>query len=158
MVDREEASPGSVDTVAWLREKGHPQWQRPLPREIYAARHAAGENFGLFIEGCLAAIVSLLHQAPSHWHADLPDGPIRWLSTLATANAFRGRDLGKTALAEVMRHLRGEGVDQVWLDCSPGFLQAYYEAAGFRVAARGMRYVSRAGCAFDLVLMSRVPT
>jgi len=49
------------DTVEWLRSKDIDLWRKPLPREVYAARQQRAENYGLFADGQLAAIVSLVH-------------------------------------------------------------------------------------------------
>jgi hypothetical protein len=56
-----------VETVDWLRAKGIKLWEKQLPRPVYADRQACGENFGLFVDGELAVIVSLVNGVPRYW-------------------------------------------------------------------------------------------
>jgi RimJ/RimL family protein N-acetyltransferase len=140
------------DTVDWLRAKGIKLWEKPLPRDAYAARQQRGENFGVFEGGELAVVVSLVNGVPEYWRQEVegrapsrPPGqtnrprqsvalqkaaaPI-WLCTLATATKFRGRDLGRQAVREALHLLRGRAV---YLDCKPGWLVEFYESLGFVV-------------------------
>lgn len=119
------------DTVFWLREKGIKLWEKPLPREVYAIRQQRGENFGLFAEGKLAAIVSLVRGAPKYWEAELPEPQIMWLSTLTTANAFRGQGWGRVTVDRALAFLAERGETAVCLDCKPGWLVEYYRKLGF---------------------------
>ncbi|HEX9995795.1 MAG TPA: GNAT family N-acetyltransferase [Abditibacterium sp.] len=115
------------ETVAWLREKNIQLWEKPIPRAVYFARQNRSENFGLFADAELAVIVSLT-DVPDYWADCVAEADARWLCTLATANRFRGRGLGrhtvKMALAE-------QEQSALYLDCKPGFLEQFYEDLGF---------------------------
>ena len=117
------------ETVDWLRTKGIDQWRRPLPREVYAARQERGENFGLFVDGELAVILSLLNGVPEkYWRNEVTARDSLWLSTLATANRFRGRGLGRQAVIQASHREPGRNV---YLDCKPGWVVQFYESLGF---------------------------
>jgi RimJ/RimL family protein N-acetyltransferase len=161
------------DTVEWLRTKGIKLWEKPLPRKVYAARQQRGENFGLFVGGELAVIVSLVNGVPAYWRQEVegrapsrPPGqtnrprqsvalqktaaPI-WLCTLATATKFRGRDLGRQAVLEALHLLRERNV---YLDCKPGWLTEFYESLGFVVMQQKTLTLDHGPCGpIDAVLM-----
>lgn len=142
-----------VDIVAWLHAKQIKVWEKPLPRPVYAKRQARGENFGLFVDGELAVIVSLVNGVPEYWRqqADARD-PI-WLCTLATTKKFRGRNLGRRAVQEALRHLRGR---EVYLDCKPGWLVEFYESLGFVALQQKTMVLDHGPCGpIDAVLMRR---
>ena len=145
------------DTVDWLREKGIKLWEKPLPRETYAARQQRSENYGLFVGGELAGIVSLVRGAAQQWAEELPDRQIMWMSTLATANAFRGRGLGQQIVAQAISHLAGRGETLLYLDCKPGFLVDFYSDAGFAEVARKTATIHRGTACYlaEVVLMRR---
>jgi|GEM_PF-106423 len=147
------------DTVDWLRTKGIKLWEKPLPREVYAARHQRGENYGLFEGGELAAVVSLVNGVPEYWRegaqAQTPsrrpaDAPI-WLCTLATATKFRGRNLGWQTVREALHQLHGR---DVYLDCKPGWLVDFYRSLGFESLQQKTMTLSHGPCGpIEAVLM-----
>lgn len=158
------------DAVDWLRTKGIKLWEKPLPRKVYAARQARGENFGLFVGGELAVIVSLVNGVPTYWDgccrpllrsgdgasADSQGRPAPanqpiWLCTLATAIKSRGRDLGREAMREALQLLRGRAV---YLDCKPGWLAEFYESLGFVAVRQETLTLEHGPCGpFEAVLM-----
>jgi RimJ/RimL family protein N-acetyltransferase/aminoglycoside phosphotransferase len=139
------------DTVEWLRTKGIDLWRKPLPREIYAARQERGENFGLFVGGELAVIVSLVNGVPEYWAAEVKAVQPVWLCTLATATEFRRRDLGRQAVSEALRLLRGR---VMYLDCKPGWLEEFYRSLGFVELEKKTFTLSHGPCGpIDAVLM-----
>jgi len=138
-----------LDTVAWLRSRRINQWHTPLPREDYAGRQKRGENFGLFLEGMLAAIVSLRADVPDDWTGDISSPNTRYLSTLTTA--FHGRQLGKLTIEHALRWLADHGHTAVYLDCAPGFLEQYYSSLGFTRVRQQLRHYSWGSC--ECVLM-----
>jgi GNAT superfamily N-acetyltransferase len=146
------------DTVDWLRSKGIKLWEKPLPRETYAARQQRGENYGLFVGGELAGIVSLVRGAAQQWAEELPDRRIMWMSTLTTANAFRGRGLGRQIVEQAISHLAGRGEKMLYLDCKPGFLAEFYSGTGFEEVARKTATINRGAACYlaEVVLMRRV--
>jgi RimJ/RimL family protein N-acetyltransferase len=139
------------DTVEWLRSKDIDLWRQPLPREVYAARQQRGENYGLFADGQLAAIVSLAKGVPDYWREQATASDPVWLCTLATATTFRGRGLGREAVTEAVRLVRGR---EVYLDCKPGWLVAYYESLGFIALQQKTMRLEHGPCGpIDTVLM-----
>jgi RimJ/RimL family protein N-acetyltransferase/ribosomal protein S18 acetylase RimI-like enzyme len=161
------------ETVDWLRGKGIDQWRKPLPREVYAARQERGENFGLFVAGELAVIVSLVNGVTEYWRETVegraPSRPSAdtarprrsvalqttetplWLCTLATATKFRGHDLGRQVVTEAVRHCRGR---EIYLDCKPGWLVEFYESLGFVVLEQKTMTLDHGPCGpIDAVLM-----
>jgi GNAT superfamily N-acetyltransferase len=139
------------DTVEWLRSKDIALWRKPLPREVYAARQQRGENYGLFAEGQLAAIVSLVAGVPEYWAAEVADRAATWLCTLATATKFRRHGLGRQAVQEALRPMHGR---RVYLDCRPGFLDEFYRALGFKPLHRKSLTLEHGQCGcFEAMLM-----
>ena len=139
------------DTVEWLRSKDIDLWRQPLPREVYASRHQRGENYGLFADGKLAAIVSLAKGVPDYWREQATASDPVWLCTLATATTFRGRGLGQEAVTEAVRLVRGR---EVYLDCKPGWLVEFYESLGFVALQQKTMRLEHGPCGpIDTVLM-----
>ena len=144
------------DSVDWQKAKRIRLWATPLPREVYARRHERGENFGLFANGKLAVVISLVAGVPKYWAKDVEDPEARWLCTLATARDFHGRRLGQIAGKKALDYLRETGTTEVWLDCAPGFLQDFYEKLGFYALTQQQKAIPHAaGNVFDGVLMKK---
>ena len=53
------------EVTRWLLDQGVRQWLQPLPYESLRQRQQQGANFGLFADGELAAVVSLLDDRPA---------------------------------------------------------------------------------------------
>jgi [ribosomal protein S5]-alanine N-acetyltransferase len=62
------------------------------------------------------------------WRSEIATRDSVWLSTLATANRFRGRGLGRQAVIQAAQRQPGRNV---YLDCKPGWLVQFYESLGF---------------------------
>lgn len=122
-----------VAVTDWLNSRGIRQWRSPIPRHIYRARHDRGENHGLFVDGKLAAVLSLSVVIPERWHRFVPEGSYRWLATMATARNVHGRRVGEVALDVAEKWAAAEGIEWMYLDCSEGngFLPRYYGNAGY---------------------------
>ena len=146
------------DTVAWLKRKDIKLWQQPLARSVYAARQQRGENYGLFMRGTLAVIVSLVRGVPEYWAAEAGTRDAVWLCTLATAENFHGCGAGVEGLG-LDRHVGAlvvlDEAPQVWLDCAPGFLDQLYLALGFARVCRDVKAIPHAGGVFEAVLMRK---
>jgi GNAT superfamily N-acetyltransferase len=138
----------------WLESKGHRHWL--VPAQVYRQRHAAGENYGLWMRDLLVAVVSLERSGPRAWQKVLPDTKFAWLGTLVTAIEFKGRNLGMITLNKAEAFLRRQGVKDVYLDCyyDTGFLPRYYESAGYEWVAR-KALVFADGSVHDSVLMCK---
>jgi ribosomal protein S18 acetylase RimI-like enzyme len=136
----------------WLLARGIRQWTTAYPRELYQDLQDRGENFGLFEDGRLAAIVTLTG-APVEWNAELANQRVRWISKLAVAPDCHGRGYGRATMEHALRQLRQEDTNQVWLDCRNGPLVSFYESVGFdRVTAKVVQFPD---VTLELVLMKR---
>jgi ribosomal protein S18 acetylase RimI-like enzyme len=119
------------DSVDWQKRKGIDLWDRPLPRDVYSARHRRGGNFGVFSGGDLLAVVSIVRGAPAYWTAEAGEPDAAWVCTLATAESHHGRGVGRAAVDMAVDYLKRRGEPEAWLDCKPGFLEEFYKSAGF---------------------------
>jgi ribosomal protein S18 acetylase RimI-like enzyme len=136
----------------WLLARGIRQWTTAYPRELYQQSQDLGENFGLFEDGRLVAIVTLTG-APPEWDAELNGHGVRWMSKLAVAPDCHGRSLGRRLAEHALDELRSDGASQAWLDCRNGPLVAFYESLGFeRVMAKVVEFPE---VTLELVLMKR---
>ena len=155
----DEASHGYavyLQAFAWLEAKGIRQWLIRYPEEKFMARVLRGESFGLFVGGEVAVILALALESSPYWLEATGPNPVWWLSTIATASQFRGRQLGRYAINAAVRRLSAAGADVVFLDCvdNRGALPALYQQEGFAALARKpIRYPS--GNTFPMVLMQR---
>lgn len=126
------------EVTQWLANKGIRQWHATLPRDLYEARHARGENYGLLVDGEMAAVVSLLEERPDYWAEHLPESNFKWLATLAAARKFSGQKLGELTMSEAEHFLAREGLGEIFLDCvyGNGALPNFYTSLGYREMAR----------------------
>ncbi|MEP7290150.1 MAG: GNAT family N-acetyltransferase [Chloroflexota bacterium] len=127
-----------TEVAAWLLSKGIRQWAQPLPREIYKQRQQRGENYGLFVDGELATVVSLLEYRPEYWSQLLPETNFKWLATLASSRNYSGQKLGELAMLEAEHFLTQEGLGNIYLDCvyNDGMLPRFYSLLGYKEVAR----------------------
>jgi GNAT superfamily N-acetyltransferase len=143
-----------LSAFEWLKAQGIRQWLVPLPRSVYEARQARGENYGLFVDDQLAVIVSLGPGTPAGWADVLTEPQTWWVHTLAAGPDHRGRGLGARTLQRATAHLQERGLPEVYLDCLAGVLPAYYARLGFaQLGAKDITYPS--GNTFPMVLMKK---
>src|SRR5215208_4823313 len=135
--DDVDAAVAILDAASqWLLARGIRQWTTAYPRELYQQSQERGENFGLFENSRLVAIVTLTC-APPEWKSELTGLDARWVSKLAVAPDCHGRGLGRVMAEYALEQLRRTGATQAWLDCRNGPLVAFYERLGFaRVTAK----------------------
>ncbi len=79
-----------------------------------------------------------------------------WLQNLATAEGFRGKRLGESAMSMAGEHLLRECVREVYLECVDvgGFLPGFYQKLGFaKICERSITYLSRN--TYPMVLMRK---
>jgi ribosomal protein S18 acetylase RimI-like enzyme len=136
----------------WLMARGVRQWTTTYPRELYQRSQDRGENFGLFEDDRLVAIVTVTG-APPEWQVELRGQNVRWITKLAVAADCHGRGLGRRLALEAIAQLRRDGAARVWLDCRNGPLVAFYESLGFERLTN--KVVEFATGPLDLVLMER---
>ncbi len=144
------------EAFEWLKRNGVRQWLVPTPRGVSARAQKRGDNFGLFVGNELAVVFSLRHEANPHWREELGTARRWWLSTLATAERFRGRKLGERAVEEAWVLAQVKGAGALFLDCvdARGFLPAFYRRLGYSDLARKIiTYPS--GNSFPMVLMRK---
>lgn len=132
--------------------RGIRQWTTTYPRELYQWSQDHGENFGLFENDRLVAIVTIT-SAPPEWQAELGGQDVRWITKLAVAADCHGRGLGRRLAQETLERLRREDAPSVWLDCRNGPLVAFYESLGFERVTN--KVVNFATGPLDVVLMTR---
>jgi len=151
--DDVDAAVAILDAASqWLLARGIRQWTTAYPRELYQQSQDRAENFGLFENGRLVAIVTLTG-APPEWDAELAGLDVRWVSKLAVAPDCHGRGLGRLLAEHALEQLRGAGATQAWLDCRNGPLVSFYESLGFaRVTAKVVEFPD---VTLELVLMKR---
>ena len=145
-----------LEAFRWLNAKGIRQWLAPLPRSVYDRRQALCENYGLFEDGQLAVVLSLVCGTPREWADIVAEAHTWWLQNLATAKGFRGKRLGELAVSMAGEHLLREYVREVYLDCVDvgGFLPGFYQKLGFvKVCGRNITYPS--GNTYPMVLMRK---
>jgi len=145
-----------MEAFRWLNANGIRQWLVPMPRSVYDRRHSLGENYGLFKDGHLAVVLSLVCGTPHEWADIVVEAHTWWLQNLATAKAFRGKRLGELAVSMAGEYLVRDCVPEVYLDCADvgGFLPGFYEKLGFvKVCGRNITYPS--GNTYPMVLMRR---
>ena len=136
----------------WLLARGIRQWTTAYPRELYQKLQDRRENFGLFEDGRLIAIVTLT-DAPPEWDAELAGLGVRWVSKLAVAPDCHGRGVGRAMAEYALEQLRRDGASHAWLDCRNGPLVAFYGSLGFdRVMSKVVNFPD---VSLDLVLMKR---
>lgn len=138
------------DTCAWLSRKGIQQWARVLPREVYARRHARGENYGLLHGAELAGIVSLVRGIPREWQDICPQPQAIWMATLAARRS--GQGIGGALVQHALAMLRDQGQLPLYLDCKPGFLERFYTGLGFEPLTQ-RSFQPAPNVAYDAVLM-----
>jgi ribosomal protein S18 acetylase RimI-like enzyme len=136
----------------WLLARGIRQWMTAYPRGLYQQLQDRGENFGLFDDGRLVAIVTLT-SAPPEWSAELSGQDVTWISKLAVAPDCHGRGLGRRLAEEALDYLRQSGISRAWLDCRNGPLVSFYESLGFQRVTH--KIVEFSTGPLDLFLMMR---
>lgn len=114
----------------WLLARGIRQWLNAYPRDLYQQCQDRGENFGLFENQRLVAIITLT-SAPPEWTTELAGRRVRWISKLAVAPDCHGRGLGRQTVKHALEHVRRAGEREAWLDCRKGPLVGFYESLGF---------------------------
>jgi ribosomal protein S18 acetylase RimI-like enzyme len=155
-VEVDEAYHIYMGAFDWLKAKGVRQWLVPISKDKYLNRQQNGENFGLFMGGRVAAIVSLAWEVSPFWQKEVGAVAHWWLSMLAVATEFRGVKIGEKTVLEAENWLRGKGATEMFLDCvdERGFLPSFYKRLGFyEVFRKSITYPS--GNTFPMVLMRK---
>ena len=140
------------EAFEWLRSKQLPHWL--VPYQSYYTRHANGENYGLFIDNVLRAVVTLTDAYPNLWRSSIKHQDFVWLATLASARRLANVHYGKILVRFAEQYVASQGKSAIYLDCyySNGKLPLYYEQCGYQLLERRM-VVFDDGSRHDSVLM-----
>jgi GNAT superfamily N-acetyltransferase len=124
-------------TMQWLTTKALPHPVPWLAKEDYVSRQERGENFGLFVNGELAVIVSIVTRTQTRYGDDVGDAPKKWICSLAVGDGFHGQDLGRRAMEAAETHAAAAGEKVLYLSCyqGAGVLPRYYESLGYSQAS-----------------------
>ena len=140
-----------------MLNRGIKQWLRPIDKCKVLARQEKNENYGLFNQkGVLKVFLSLVARSDYHeWDAWFTIKPTTWLNTVSVNINNSKKGLGQVAIKEACSYLKGEGEEELYLDCvvGDGFLINYYQKLGFVIIGE-TRATYRSGT-FDLVLMKK---
>ena len=152
--EAEEAYGVVCEVTGRLLGKGITQWRRPLPRDVYEKRQQNGFNYGLWVDGKVAGVVSLTDDRPKYWKDELPRTPFVWLTSLATRVKFKGRGLGRRLLECADKHVWEAGMKRICLGCcfGSGFLPRYYSEGGYAAISRKVLFGKKE---FDSALMPK---
>jgi GNAT superfamily N-acetyltransferase len=71
------------------------------------------------------------------------------------ADTFHGKGIGKVTVEKALAFLREGGHPVVWLDCTSGFLERFYESLGFVPVTRQQRFIPHAGKTLDCMLFKK---
>lgn len=139
--------------LQWLEERGIRQWSADVIKQAYPEYQKAGENFAFEHENQIVAVLSIHRMAPFYWQEMLSTPDYRFLSKLAVDVSLHGQGFGLLAMQAVLRLLRDENVQELYLEVSheSGFLVKYYEELGFVVVDR-IDIECKSGM-YDMVLM-----
>lgn len=129
-----------------------PNWL--VPYESYYQRHLNGENYGLFVDKVLRAVVTLTNDHPNIWHQSIKHKDFIWLATLASTREVSKVQYGKTLVQFAEQYAASQDKSAIYLDCyyDNGKLPLYYEQCGYTVLERKM-IVFEDGSKHDSVLM-----
>jgi GNAT superfamily N-acetyltransferase len=129
----------AYDIICWrfnyLQSKGIEQYIQPYPPfDVYKVRQIKGQNFGLYINGNLSALVTLVHSFPEEWSEIKPDNKYLWISSLFSSKEIRGQNISKILMDKVEDYAKSLSIDTLILDCyinETEFLVKYYQKLGF---------------------------
>lgn len=152
----EEAYSLHCRLVEQMLSKGIRQWLRPMAKKKFEERQERGENYGLFSEGIMKVLLSLVRRRDYHeWDDLFPDKETIWLNTVSVNPENKEKGLGKVAVEKAMEFLERQGEKNLYLDCviNDGFLVRYYKTLGFDLETE-KRVTYRSGT-FDMALMKK---
>jgi GNAT superfamily N-acetyltransferase len=136
----------------WLQVMHLPHWL--VPYESYYQRQANSENYGLFVDTVLRAVVTLTDSYPDVWRQSIKHQDFIWLASLASVRAVSKIQYGKILVQFAEQYSASQGKSAIYLDCyySNGKLPLYYEQCGYKLLERKI-IVFKDGSKHDSVLM-----
>jgi hypothetical protein len=121
-------------SVARLLINQLPAWL--MPYNIYEQGQAKGENYGLFLEQQLGAVITLsTSHHPQGWTEYLPETDFIWLGTLCVADQFRGQ--GKGDIPSCKRKLSYKSKEDVLCGLTVTMEMAFYPPTIRQMAING---------------------
>jgi hypothetical protein len=91
------------EAFQWLMHHNIKQWTAPTPMGVYQEWQRNQRNYGLFVAGELAVVLSLVEGPLDEWRDVADCNIVLWLHALATATRFKGGELGRQAVRCAMR-------------------------------------------------------
>jgi ribosomal protein S18 acetylase RimI-like enzyme len=139
----------------WLRHRHIKQWTASMPMSLYQAWQRHQWNYGLFVAGELAVVLSLVEGPLDEWRDGSDDAIVLWLHALATATHMKGRGFGRHAVRCAIDIAQARA-SVLYLLCAEGngFLPAFYASLGFEEVKRASTYYVGLGV-LGMVLMRR---
>lgn len=136
----------------WLRLRHFPHWL--IPHESYYRRQVNGENYGLFVDKVLRAVVTLTNDHPNIWSPSIKHQDFLWLATLASTREVPKAQFGITLLPFAEQYAASQHRSAIYLDCyyGNGKLPLYYEQCGYKLLERKL-IIFEDGSKHDSVLM-----
>ena len=137
----------------WLMNRRIRQWTAPMPMSVYQAWQQHRWNYGLFLEGELAVVLSLVEGSLDEWQDGEDGATVLWLHALATATPWKGRGFGRHAVRYAVDIAQACASD-LYLLCAEGngFLPAFYASLGFEEVKRASAHYVELGV-LEMVLM-----
>jgi len=150
-----EAHAVYLEVFEWLNAKGVRQWLRALPHEVFVARQCRGELFAQYIDGRLAAVVTLAREDSSYWEAEIGKNQSWWINSLAVGRECRSARVGERMMQQSEAFISNAGAATAFLDCvDTGFLPGYYTRLDYdELGRKEITYPS--GNTFPMVLMRK---
>jgi len=143
------------ESALWLENNEFPCYL--VPEERYYERTVAGENFGLYVNSTLCAVVSLTHDFPAAWETYISHKDILWLGSLASLRNDEHKGYGKLLVHKIHQYASLTQIAAIYLDCyfGDGRLPAYYENLGYEALHR-MDLIFEDNTRHDSVLMRHI--
>lgn len=120
-----------IASVMWLHNQRLPSWL--MPKDVYYQRHADGDNYGLFDNDTLCAVVTLTTYHPNDWKQVISHQHFTWLATLASLRTQSRNQYGLRLMQFAEHHTLSEHKSAIYLDCyyGNGRLPQYYQQLGY---------------------------
>ena|SRR6266446_3377020 len=143
------------EAFQWLMHHNIKQWTAPTPMGVYQEWQRNQRNYGLFVAGELAVVLSLVEGPLDEWRDVADCNIVLWLHALATATRFKGGERGRQAVRCAIEAAQARS-SALYLLCAygNGFLPSFYQSLGFQEVKRASKHYAELGI-LDMVLMRR---
>ena len=143
------------ESALWLKKHEFPCYL--VPEVSYYERTVAGENFGLYLDSSLCAVVTLTQVFPAAWERYISHKDILWLASLASLRNDDQKGYGKILVRKVHQYASLKQIAAIYLDCyfGDGRLPLYYERLGYDALHR-MDLIFEDNTRHDSILMRHI--